>query len=132
MFQQVAYASYNDQFVSINGSRVNANQFYLDGGANSEPGFNGPGMFPPVDLVQEYKVQTNNFTAEFGNTAGGVINVVTKSGTNKPHGSLYDFVRNDKFNPRMSGKMVRAPAQPAFRLMASAVLPRRAPPQPCY
>jgi hypothetical protein len=98
MFQDVAYASYNDQFVSINGSRVNANMFYLDGGANSEPGFNGPGMFPSVDLVQEYKVQTSNFSAEFGNTAGGVINVVTKSGTNQLHGTLFDFVRNDKLN----------------------------------
>lgn len=96
LFTQVAYASYNDQFLSINGSRVNANQFYLDGGANSTAGFNGPGIFPSVDLVQEYKVQTNNFSAEYGNTAGGVVNVVTKSGTNRLHGSLYDFLRNDK------------------------------------
>ncbi|MGI8989447.1 MAG: carboxypeptidase regulatory-like domain-containing protein [Bryobacteraceae bacterium] len=98
LFTQVAYASYNDQFVSINGSRVNANQFYLDGGANSTAGFNGPGLFPSVDLVQEYKVQTNNFSAEFGNTAGGVINVITKSGTNQLHGSLYDFLRNNRFD----------------------------------
>jgi hypothetical protein len=87
LFTQVAYASYNDQFLSINGSRVNANIFYLDGGINSEPGFNGPGVFPSIDLVQEYKVQTNNFSAEFGNTGGGVINVVTRSGTNQLHGS---------------------------------------------
>ncbi len=98
LFTQVAYASYNDQFISINGSRVNANIFYLDGGINSEPGFNGPGVFPSIDLVQEYKVQTNNFSAEFGNTAGGVINVVTKSGTNQVHGSTYDFLRNNFFD----------------------------------
>ncbi|MBV9442950.1 MAG: TonB-dependent receptor, partial [Acidobacteriaceae bacterium] len=98
LFTQVAYASYNDQFISINGSRVNANIFYLDGGINSEPGFNGPGIFPSIDLVQEYKVQTNNFSAEFGNTSGGVINVVTKSGTNQVHGSAYDFLRNDIFD----------------------------------
>jgi hypothetical protein len=98
LFTQVAYASYNDQFLSINGSRVNANIFYLDGGINSEPGFNGPGVFPSIDLVQEYKVQTNNFSAEFGNTGGGVINVVTRSGTNQLHGSAYDFLRNDKFD----------------------------------
>ena len=98
LFTQVAYASYNDQFISINGSRVNANIFYLDGGINSEPGFNGPGIFPSIDLVQEYKVQTNNFSAEFGNTSGGVINVVTKSGANQAHGSAYDFLRNDFFD----------------------------------
>ena len=77
---------------------MNANIFYLDGGINSEPGFNGPGVFPSIDLVQEYKVQTNNFSAEFGNTGGGVINVVTRSGTNQIHGSAYDFLRNDKFD----------------------------------
>ena len=98
LFTQVAYASYNDQFISINGSRVNANIFYLDGGINSEPGFNGPGIFPSIDLVQEYKVQTNNFSAEFGNTSGGVINVITKTGANEVHGSAYDFLRNDFFD----------------------------------
>ncbi len=96
LFTGVAYASYNDQFLSINGSRANVSQFYLDGGANSTAGFNGPGIFPSLDLVQEYKVQTNNFSAEFGNTAGGVINVVSKTGTNQLHGSVYEFLRNDK------------------------------------
>src|SRR5581483_3650443 len=95
-FSQVAYGMYNDQFVSINGSRPNQNSFLLDGGANSEPAFNGPGIFPSVDSVQEYKVQTNNFSAEFSHAAGGVINVVTKSGTNEFHGALFEFLRNDK------------------------------------
>ena len=49
-------------------------------------------------MVQEYKVQTNNFSAEFGNTSGGVVNVVTKSGTNQFHGVLYEFLRNNKFS----------------------------------
>ena len=97
-FGQVAYGMYNDQFVSINGSRPNQNAFLLDGGENSETAFNGPGYFPNVDLVQEYKVQTNNFSAEFANAAGGVINVVTKSGTNGFHGTLYEFLRNDKLD----------------------------------
>src|SRR5262249_45467628 len=47
---------------------------------------------------QEYKVQTNNFSAEFANTSGGVVNVVTKSGTNAFHGAFYEFLRNDKLN----------------------------------
>lgn len=95
-FSEVAYGMYNDQFVSINGSRPNQNSFLLDGGANSNPAFNGPAMFPSVDGVEEYKVQTNNYSAEFGNSAGGVINLVTKSGTNQLHGSLFEFMRNDK------------------------------------
>ncbi len=98
LFTQVAYGNYNDQFLSINGSRANVSMFLLDGGWNSNSGFNGPGIYPPIDLVQEYKVQTNNLPAEFGNTAGGVINVVTKSGTNDVHGSLYDFLRNNYFD----------------------------------
>lgn len=95
-FTEVAYGMYNDQFVSINGSRPNQNSFLLDGGANSNPAFNGPAMFPSLDSVEEYKVQTNNYSAEFTNAAGGVINLVTKSGTNGLHGSLFEFLRNDK------------------------------------
>ncbi len=98
LFTQVAYGNYNDQFLSINGSRVNVSMFLLDGGWNSNSGFNGPGIYPPIDLVQEYKVQTSNVPAEFGNTAGGVINVVTKSGANQVHGSAYDFLRNNYFD----------------------------------
>jgi hypothetical protein len=94
-FTSTAFDEYSDQFVSINGARPNQNVFLLDGGMNSEPAFNGPGYFPSIDLVQEYKVQTNNFGAEFSNAAGGVVNVITKSGTNKIHGSAYWFNRND-------------------------------------
>ena len=97
-FSQTAFDEYNDQFVSINGSRPNANAFLMDGGVNTEPAFNGPGLYPSIDLVQEYKVQTNNFSAEFSNTAGGVVNVITKSGTNGLHGSLYEFHRSTGLN----------------------------------
>jgi hypothetical protein len=97
-FTQPATDEYNDQFVSINGSRPNANSFLLDGGVNTEPAFNGPGLYPSIDMVQEYKVQTNNYSAEFPNTAGGVINVITKSGTQKFHGSLYEFHRSTGLN----------------------------------
>jgi hypothetical protein len=93
-FSQTAFDEYSDQFISINGSRPNQNLFLLDGGMNSEPFFTGPGYFPIVDLVQEYKVQTNNLGAEYSNTGGGVINVITKSGTNQIHGSAWEFFRN--------------------------------------
>jgi len=61
-FTGVAYSFYTDQFVSVNGSRPNQNLFLLDGGANSNAAFNGPGFYPSVDLVQEYKVETNNYS----------------------------------------------------------------------
>ncbi len=93
-FTQTAYDQYNDQFVSINGSRPNQSTFLLDGGMNTEPAFNGAGFFPSVDLVNQYKVQTNNFSAEFSNSAGGVINVITKAGTNRIHGTGYEFYRS--------------------------------------
>jgi hypothetical protein len=93
-FSQAAFDEYNDQFISINGSRPNQNLFLLDGGINSEPAFTGPGYFPSVDLVQEYKVQTNDLGAEFSNTGGGIVNVITKSGSNQIHGSAWDFFRN--------------------------------------
>ena len=54
----------------------------------------------PIEAVQEFQVVTNGFAPEFGRATGGLLNVVTKSGTNQLHGSLYDFVRNDKFNAR--------------------------------
>jgi hypothetical protein len=94
-FSSTAIDEYADQFVSINGSRPNQSLFLLDGGINSEPAFNGPGYFPSIDMVDQYKVQTNNFSAEFSNTAGGIINVITKSGSNTLHGSAYEFFRSD-------------------------------------
>ena len=93
-FTQTAFDEYNDQFISINGSRPNQNLFLLDGGTNSEPAFTGPGYFPIVDLVQEYKVQTNNLGAEFSNTGGGIINVITRSGSNQFHGDAWWFFRH--------------------------------------
>jgi hypothetical protein len=86
------------QFFSINGSRPNQSQFLLDGGNDTNLGFNGPEYTPGVEEVQEYRIQTSNFSAEYGNSAGGVINISTKSGTNRFHGSAFEYLRNDIFS----------------------------------
>ena len=83
------------QFFSINGGSPRQNQFVLDGGNNNDVGFNGPEYSPQVEAVQEFRVQTNNYSAEYANVAGGVINVVTKGGTNQFHGSLFEYFRNN-------------------------------------
>ena len=83
------------QFFSINGSRPNQSQFMLDGGNNTNLTFNGPEYSPQVEEVQEFRIQTSNFSAEYANSGGGVINVASKGGTNEFHGSLFEYFRND-------------------------------------
>jgi hypothetical protein len=84
--------------ISINGAPGNANEFLLDGAPNSSPMQSQPIVYPNADSVEEFKVETNNFHAEFGRASGGVFNVVTKSGSNDWHFTLYEFLRNDKLN----------------------------------
>jgi len=57
---------------------------------------------PPLDALREFTVQTSNFSAEYGAAAGGVVNAITKSGTNQFHGSAYDFFRNDDLDAQRS------------------------------
>ena len=84
--------------ISINGAQGNANEFLLDGAPNSAPSQNGPLFYPIADAVQEFKVDTSNYSAEFGRAAGGVFNVVTKSGTNDVHFEAWEFLRNNDLN----------------------------------
>ncbi len=84
--------------VSVNGGRANATNYVLDGAQNNDPYSNAPNPFPNPDALQEFSVQTNNFSAEFGRQSGGLVNAVTKSGTNQFHGSAFEFVRNQAFN----------------------------------
>ncbi len=88
--------------ISINGGRGGATEILQDGAPSTVPE-NSPGTFatatlPSVERVQEFKVQTNSFSAEFGRTTGGVINLVVKSGTNEFHGSVYEYLRNSKLD----------------------------------
>jgi outer membrane receptor protein involved in Fe transport len=84
--------------VSINGGRGNQNEYLLDGAPNTGGAQNQPIIYANPDAVQEFKVETNAYSAEYGRAAGGVFNVVTKSGTNDVHFTLYEFLRNDALN----------------------------------
>jgi len=83
---------------SVNGMREAANGFILNGVLVQETGFSGSGMIPNLDSLAEFRILTNNFDAEYGNYAGGQINVVTKSGTNQWHGNVFEFLRNTDFD----------------------------------
>ncbi|MGH9662615.1 MAG: TonB-dependent receptor plug domain-containing protein, partial [Bryobacteraceae bacterium] len=86
------------QPVSINGGRANTTNYILDGAQNNDHYSNAPNPMPNPDALQEFSVQTNNFSAEFGRNAGGVVNAVTKSGTNALHGAAFEYMRNKAVN----------------------------------
>jgi outer membrane receptor protein involved in Fe transport len=86
--------------VSINGSRPNTNNYTLDGADNHDPYFNTPAVFPNPDALEEFSLQTSSYAADRGRNAGAIMNAVTRSGTNKFHGTLFEFLRNEKFNAR--------------------------------
>ena len=83
---------------AINGMREASTNVMLDGAANNNEFNAGVGQAVPLDSVQEFSVLTNNFTAEFGRASGGVVNLVTKSGTNQFHGTAYEFNRVSKLS----------------------------------
>ena len=86
---------------SANGGRPGTNEILLDGIPSSPPAVQGISVFtifPSVDAVEEFKVQTNNYSAEFGRSGGAIVNLIYKSGTNTPHGSVFEFLRNSKLD----------------------------------
>jgi hypothetical protein len=83
---------------SINGSRGNGTNFLLDNGDHNDSFTNIALPFPNPDAVQEFSIQASTFDAQYGRGIGGVVNVVTKSGTNTFHGSLFEYLRNYKLN----------------------------------
>jgi hypothetical protein len=86
--------------VSVNGQRETANAFLVNGGDVSEGRNNGAGLIPNLDSIQEFRLITNSFDAEYGKFSGSVMNAITKSGTNGFHGDAFEFLRNDKFDSR--------------------------------
>src|SRR5271170_1512757 len=85
---------------SVNGQDDSLNNWVVDGIDNNERIIGTIGIKPNVEGIQEITVQTNNYAAEVGRTAGGVVNIVTRSGTNHFHGSVYEYFRNDIFDGR--------------------------------
>ena len=92
---------YPEQRTLINGGvdgGAGSVSYYLDGGINMTMLRNTGNIIPNPDAIQEFNVQTNDYSAQYGRSSGGVVNVVTKSGTNTVHGSFFEFVRNTDFN----------------------------------
>jgi hypothetical protein len=90
----------NSGNLSISGGREGSNGFMVNGGNVEEPGSNGTEVIPDLDAIAEFRILTNNFDAEYGQYSGGLVNVVTKSGTNQFHGDLLEFLRNTSLNTR--------------------------------
>ena len=86
--------------VSIDGLRANSNNYALDGADNHDPFFNTPSSFPNPDALEEFSLQTSNYSAELGRNAGAAMNAVTRSGTNDLHGTLFEFLRNQDMDSR--------------------------------
>ena len=87
--------------ININGNRGVANNLTVDGGNNNNAGSNASQINNVgVDFIQEVKLQTSNFSAEYGRNSGAQINVITKRGTNKYHGSMFEFFRNDAMDAK--------------------------------
>jgi hypothetical protein len=92
------YGSDRPGVVTVNGGRGRSNNYSVNGGEANDLFVNLPAVEPSPDSIEEFRVITNSFDAEYGRNSGAVVNVVTKSGTNNLHGSVYEFFRNTALN----------------------------------
>lgn len=95
--------------LATNGTRTDATNFILDGVVNRSDRNGSVGVNTSVDSIREFKVETSTYSAEYGRSAGGQINVVSKSGTNEFHGTLFEYLRNDIFD---ANNALAAPDEP--------------------
>jgi hypothetical protein len=94
------YGSDRPGVVTVNGGRQRDNNYTVNGGDGNDQFANLPQVQPSPDSIEEFRVLTNTFDAEYGRNSGAVVNVVTKSGTNDWHGNVYEFFRNKSLNAR--------------------------------
>jgi Protocatechuate 3,4-dioxygenase beta subunit len=110
--------TYNNMNFSINGGRPGTTDILVDG-IPSSPGLANPNqgiaVFPSVESVEEMKVQTNAYSAEFGRSGSGIINIIYKSGTNNFHGSLFEFLRNSNLDANSYYSNLNGSPLPGFR-----------------
>ena len=116
---------------SVNGGRVEYNTFEVDGSDVLNTGLNGASstlmVYPSLDAIQEVKVLTSNYGAQYGRTASGTVQVTTKSGTAKWHGNLYDFIRNEAFNSRNYFDIVYTSPPPPGQTFGGQTIGTKAP-----
>ena len=99
----------------INGGRGNTSELLIDGAANTGTYNNQASAIPQVDSIQEFKVNTSPYGAEFGRTGGGVVSFAIKSGTNSPHGTLHEFLRNSVLDANGFNANRANQAKPSFK-----------------
>src|SRR6202142_2515986 len=116
---------------SVNGGRVEYNTFEVDGSDVLNTGLNGAAstliVYPSLDAIQEVKVLTSNYGAQYGRTASGTVQVTTKSGAPKWHGNLYEFIRNEAFNSRNFFDIEYTTPPPPGRLVGGQTFGTKAP-----
>lgn len=116
---------------SVNGGRVEYNTFEVDGSDVLNTGLNGASstlmVYPSLDAIQEVKVLTSNYGAQFGRTASGTVQVTTKSGSSALHANLYDFVRNEAFNSRNYFDIIYTSPPPPGQLTGGRTFGEKAP-----
>ena len=116
---------------SVNGGRVEYNSYEIDGSDVLNTGLNGSAstlmVYPSLDAIQEVKVLTSNYGAQYGRTASGTVQVTTKSGTGSFHGNIYDFIRNEAFNSRNFFDVVYTSAPGPGQVVGSQTFGNKAP-----
>lgn len=93
----------------VGGARPNANNYLLDGATDADPTFNTLSLSPATDAVEEFKVQTGSYSAEFGGGGGAQVNITTRAGGNQWHGDAYEYVRNSALDARAFDEPGRIP-----------------------
>lgn len=113
--------STGSSFFVVNGVNLWQNDYRLNGINDNIEMYGGSSVnsnatiIPPPDAIQEFKLQTGNYSAEFGHSTGGVVNATTKSGTNQFHGDLWEYVRNDVFNANTFFNKLNGQPRPEYR-----------------